>query len=83
MRLRARRRKYRLPLPSIVFRNAQSIRNKTDELEASVKANLMCLSQTWLTENDGDPEIPGFTVVRGDRSLDETGKRRGGGWVCT
>ena len=81
VRLRARRRKYRLPLPSIVFRNAQSIRNKTDELEASVKANLMCLSQTWLTENDGDPEIPGFTVVRGDRSLDETGKRRGGG-VC-
>ena len=88
MRLRARRRKYRLPLPSIVFGNAQSIRNKTDELEANVKfyhefreANLMCLSETWLTENDGDPEIPGFTVVHGDRSLDETGKRRGGG-VC-
>ena len=81
MRLRDRRRKYRLPLPSIVFGNAQSIRNKTDELEANVKfyhefreANLMCLSETWLTENDGDPEIPGFTVVRGDRSLDETGK---------
>ena len=45
------------------------------------EANLMCLSETWLTENDGDPEIPGFTVVRGDRSLHETGKRRGGG-VC-
>ena len=48
------------------------------------EANLMYLSETWLTENDGDPEIPGFTVVRGDRSLDETGKRRGGGvCVCT
>ena len=90
VRLRARRRKYR-PLPSIVFGNAQSIRNKTEELEATVKfyhefrdANLMCLSETWLTENDGDTEIPGFTVVRGDRSLDETGKRRGGGvCVCT
>ena len=65
-----------------------SIRNKTDELEVSVKfyhefreANLMCLLETWLMENDRDPEIPGFTVVHGDRSLDETGKRRGGG-VC-
>ena len=45
------------------------------------EANLMYFSETWLTENDGDPEILGFTVVRGDRSLDETGKRRGGG-VC-
>ena len=45
------------------------------------EANLMCLLETWLMENDGDPEIPGFTVVHGDRSLDETGKRRGGG-VC-
>ena len=64
VRLRARRRKYRLPLPSIVFGNAQSIRNKTDELEANVKfyhefreANLVCLSETRLTENDGDQKF--------------------------
>ena len=36
--------------------------------------------QTWLTENEDDPEIPGFTVLRWcDRSADETGKTRGGG----
>ena len=35
--------------------------------------------QTWLTENDDDPEIPGFTVLRCDRSADETGKTCGGG----
>ena len=43
----------------------------------------MCLSETWLMENDGNLEIPGFTVVHGDRSLDETGKKRGGGVLCT
>ena len=35
--------------------------------------------QSWLTENDDDPEIPGFTVLRCDRSADETGKTRIGG----
>ena len=35
--------------------------------------------QTWLTENDDDPEIPGFTVLRCDRPADETGNPRGGG----
>jgi ribosome assembly protein 1 len=32
-------------------------------------------------EKDEDPEIPGFTMLRCDRSADETGKSRGGG-VC-
>ena len=35
--------------------------------------------QTWLTENDDDLEIPGFTMFRCGRSADETGKTRGGG----
>ena len=86
--VRARRRRHRLPLPSIVFGNVQSVRNKIDECLASVQhlreyrdVNLLCLSESWLTEDDGDPDLPGFTVVRLDRTREDTGKSRGGG-VC-
>ena len=44
-------------------------------------ANLICFSETWLKEAHADPDIPGFSVFRGDRSAPITGKSRGGG-VC-
>eukprot|EP00745_Piridium_sociabile_P022796 TRINITY_DN35541_c0_g1_i7.p1 TRINITY_DN35541_c0_g1~~TRINITY_DN35541_c0_g1_i7.p1 ORF type:complete len:265 (+),score=37.09 TRINITY_DN35541_c0_g1_i7:293-1087(+) len=88
IRIKARRRRYRLALPSMVMGNVQSVRNKVDELTACCKfmheyreANLICLTETWLTERDEDPDVPGFTIIRGDRSADETGKTCGGG-VC-
>ena len=88
MRLRARRRRYSLPLPSVVFGNVQSVRNKETELAACVKflheyreANLICLTGTWMTETDGDTDLPGFTVYRLDRTVRETDKTKGGG-VC-
>jgi hypothetical protein len=62
--------------------------NKCDELAACCKflhefrdANVLCFSETWLKADDGDPDIPGFTVYRCDRSAAVTGKSRGGG-VC-
>jgi hypothetical protein len=83
---RARRRRYKPCLPTIIFGNAQSLRNKPDELEASVRflhefreASLLCFSETWYTEGDTDPQLPGFTLSRLDRSKEATGKRRGGG----
>ena len=44
-------------------------------------ANLLCFTESWLTEEDGDPDFPGFSVARLDRSAAATGKSRGGG-VC-
>ena len=88
IRLRLRRRKFKLPLPSIVLGNAQSLGNKCDELSACCKylnefrnANLICFSETWLNEEHADPDIPGFSVYRRDRCSAATGKKRGGG-VC-
>ena len=83
-----KRRGPRLPMPSIVVGNAGSICDKTDELEACVRflsdyreASLICLSETWLHGKDTDPTVPGFSVVRFDRSKEITKKSKGGG-VC-
>ena len=68
--------------------NVQSIRNKTDELEACTRymhefreANVICLSETWLSGIDPDPVLPGFSLVRQDRSATATNKSKEGG-VC-
>jgi hypothetical protein len=46
------------------------------------EANVVCFSETWLKEDDADPDIPSFSVFRCDRSAAITGKSRGGGvWV--
>jgi hypothetical protein len=88
IREKTRRRIFKLAMPSIILGNAQSLRNKTDELEACVRylreyreANLVCLSETWLSGMDLDPDLPGFSVMRSDRSRTATGKKQGGG-VC-
>lgn len=89
VRARLKRRPFRPPLPTIMFGNVQSIRNKTDELRACVQhladyrqSCLICLSETWLTESDPDSsvELEGFTLLRADRDSN-SGKTKGGG-VC-
>ncbi|XDV11492.1 hypothetical protein PO909_000423 [Leuciscus waleckii] len=78
--LRQRLRKQglnRIPLPSIILANCQSLRNKLDELQANVRflsdyrnACVISLTETWLKEHDldSDLEIEGFGVpVRLDR----------------
>lgn len=88
LRNRLRRRRYRLPLPTIIFGNAQSLNNKTDEFEACCnflkefrEANIICLTETWLKDTQDDPHINNFSVYRRDRTEEATGKTRGGG-VC-
>ena len=86
--IRLRRRKFRLPLPTILLGNAQSLNNKISELSACCRflsqfreANVIALSETWLKEEASDPDIPGFSVYRQDRSQEITQKKVGGG-VC-
>ena len=83
---RAKRRGLRPPLPTIIYGNVQSIRNKTDELAANCKYNreykdisLICLTETWLEMKDPDSTvyIDGFNLIRGDRQ--GTRKQHGGG----
>lgn len=83
--------KNRIPLPSIILANAQSLRNKTDELQANVvhlrdyrDACLMAFTETWLNVLDTDSalEISGFGApLRLDRDSEVTHKTMGGG-VC-
>lgn len=82
-----RRKPFRQPLPSIMLGNVRSIRNKMDELRASVQylsdyhqSCLICLSETWLAETDPESaiDLEGFSVVRADCSA-SSGKSKGGG----
>ena len=79
------------PLPSVLLSNVQSIRNKTDELEAYVRFErdyretcLLAFTETWLGATDFNHNycITGFgEPVRMDRSPIITNKESGGG-VC-
>ena len=79
----------RIPLPTVILANVQSLRNKVDELQANVKflaeyssACLLAFTETWLKEHDiqSDLEIDGFGVpYRLDRDPAVTGKSLGGG----
>ena len=87
-RLKYRRRKHRTPVPSLMFGNARSLRNKIDELSAHCKfdyayrdCSIMAFSETWLQDRDSDStvDIQGYSLWRHDRQ--GTTKQRGGG-VC-
>jgi len=88
-RIRRLQRKNRIPLPSIMMANVQSLRNKTDELQANVlhlrefrDACVLAFTETRLSDSDCDPslEISGFGVpVRLDRDSEVTHKTQGGG----
>ena len=85
MNERARRRRFKPALPIIIMGNVQSLRNKPDELVRYLhefrEASLLCLTETWFSDLDPDPQHPGFTLMRCDRSRGATGKTKGGG-VC-
>ena len=78
----------RLPLPSMILGNAQSLRNKMDELQGNARflkdCCVMAFTETWLTERDQDSDlmISGFGAPqRLDRDSEVTKKTQGGG-VC-
>lgn len=86
---RLRRRHDKPPLPSVLFSNACSLRNKLDELRANTRfcneyreSCVMIFTETWFQEDYPDQlaEVPGFTIVRMDRNSD-SGKTKGGG-IC-
>ncbi|KAK7882814.1 hypothetical protein WMY93_028988 [Mugilogobius chulae] len=90
VRQRVKRLKHRLPLPTCLLLNAQSLRAKTEELTANLRylhqyrgACMLAITETWLDENipSANVEPYGFTAFRLDRDPVVTGKSRGGG-VC-
>ncbi|KAK7921866.1 hypothetical protein WMY93_008768 [Mugilogobius chulae] len=89
IRQRLRRRRNKPPLPSILFSNARSLRNKVDELRINTRlcheyreSCLLVYTETWLQEDDPDQlaQVQGFVLVRQDRKI-SSGKSRGGG-IC-
>jgi len=87
-RLAAKWWKYKPSVPLFIMGNVTSLTNKTDDLAALVRtdrtfreSSLLCLSETWLTQNtsDANVDVPGFTTVRVDRDCRRIGKRKGGG----
>ena len=89
VRARCRRRGCRVPVPTVITGNVRSLRNKADELTGLTRwnyvyreASVICLTETWLQE-DKDPDcafnMDGYTLVRGDRDSNKTGKTTGGG----
>ena len=78
----------KLPLPPIVFGNARSINNKTDELAALIKyhhadrnASAIAITETWLNDKITDSHVSfeGFDVFRADRDSESCDKTKGGG----
>ena len=79
--------KVRIPLPTILLSNARSLIKNFDHLESISNQKLLhdcCIfafTETWFTSNISDQQIDlsGYTVIRADRSLDSSGKTKGGG----
>ena len=62
------------PLPTSTLSNVRPLQKKQDELTALVRfdgdfrrSNLMCFTETWLTEDIDNILVPGFTTIRADR----------------
>ena len=88
VRQRVRRRGHRPPLPTITLANVRSIKNKLDELRVNIRydheyrnSSIICLTETWLKPDISNNilELPGFELIRQDRSFEETNKTKGGG----
>ncbi|KAI0240090.1 hypothetical protein LSAT2_009191 [Lamellibrachia satsuma] len=66
VRNRLKKRGCRLPLPAITLSNVHSLQNKMDKLSALTKydgdyrrCSLFCFTETWLTEDVSDMNLPG------------------------
>lgn len=90
VRQRLKKRKTKVPLPTIILSNVQSLKRKADELRVNThylheyrEACILAFSETWLNDTVLDSEVcpEGFSLVRLDRCSMATGKDHGGG-VC-
>lgn len=77
-------------VPSITMGNVRCLTNKLDELETLIRnqkeyreSSLVCLTETWLTDNTSDSLISfaGFRTIRADRDTRASGKQKGGGLI--
>ncbi|XP_032423388.1 uncharacterized protein LOC116723007 [Xiphophorus hellerii] len=85
---RGKRRRHKPAIPAIIVGNVRSLGNKTDEITALVRTqkdyrecSIFCFTETWLHSliPDSSVEVPGFSLVRGDRDLSKSRKKKGGG----
>ena len=85
---RQRKRRYKPYLPSVIMGNVRSLLNKMDELAALTRlqrvyreCSIMCFTESWLNEHTTDTlvALDGFHLVRADRKVKESGKKKGGG----
>lgn len=85
---RERRRRNKRSIPSILMGNVRSLPNKMEELMALTRlqweyqqSSLLLFTETWLMDHTPDSVVTldGFQLLRTDRSMRESGKRRGGG----
>ncbi len=90
IRHRLKKLKNKLPLPTALLINAQSLRAKTDELSANTlylqeyrSACVLVITETWLDSNIASSEVEpsGFSLFRTHRDSNINGKARGGS-VC-
>ena len=88
--VRLRRRAHRVPLPSILLANVQSLENKVVEIRARVaiqreirECNVLCFTETWLTRDTLSKSVQpaGFFIHCSDRNKHLSGKKKGGS-VC-
>jgi hypothetical protein len=71
-------------LPNVLISNIRSLVGKVDELYALVsvtKSQLALVAETWLNDNIPDEvvQVPGMTLIRKDRALNNGVRGRGGG----
>lgn len=90
LRQKIRHRRFKLALPTVMYGNIRSLKNKIDELTSCTKhineyrnACAIVLTESWLDESvpDSCVSLDNHILVRADRSAEQTGKTRGGG-VC-
>ena len=88
IRNRLKKRGYRIPLPSVVLSNVQSLNNKLIELHSKTEylsefrfSSAICLTETWLNDSTPSSTITpqGFTLIRADRDPVLSNKQTGGG----
>ena len=76
-------------LPDITFSSVRLLSDKMTELAALVKydtdyrqSSLICVTESWLTEESTGIDLDGFTTIRFDRDKEKTEKSVGGG-LCS
>ena len=85
--MKARKRQFRSPLPTIFLANVRSLCYKMDELncirtrQEFMNCCVYLITESWLDDSVPDAAItpPGFAIFRTDRTFQEVDKETGGG----